>query len=358
MTDFNPWGVAFAQLTSRGPAPGRRQHFNPRPAGVVRAGSPTHHVWTHLAECPERWFSAQEVRRITGFSHAASSHALLYLVRMELLETAVDARNPRYLRYKVARGASMRVSSNSDEACAQRVESHAQTLPVAEQRRLAPVRGSWNQDLPAVDGVRAVPERHGASTNPSALAWAQRRGGPLHPRQLHLDRPRQSAEAPAVLRSNPAEGWSNTDSIGGCADTGDAGVCSDSEPAGTRVQSGAATAQAPISEIEVGYVAGRDSSASSVGRAPGVDTSGAGQPDRPNAAGEGDDTASHAHSSGDRLGRRAIAIESLGGSSESQREMLAPSHCERHATGTSHDAGASTARTQETSVRASNTPRL
>jgi hypothetical protein len=77
--------------------------FNPRPAGVIRAGSASDAVLKYLqenggfrTECQMLW--------ATKRSHSAISWACLYLIRQGLIEARPDtARNSRYLKYRAKR---------------------------------------------------------------------------------------------------------------------------------------------------------------------------------------------------------------------------------------------------------------
>lgn len=137
-----PWVTAFAQLTAQMATSPRVERPNPRPAGVVRRGSPAHVIFEHLAECPSRFFTLEEIRRITGTSHATASTSVMRLVGWGLVEAVPDARNSRYRRYRVATKAEIQVSDQVDAR-------YAKAPPFLEQRRLKPVPEVWSQDLPA-----------------------------------------------------------------------------------------------------------------------------------------------------------------------------------------------------------------
>ena len=76
---------------------------NPRPAGVIQPGSASDAVLSILSESPGRFFTCEQLIRATGRSHAAVSFALLYLRDQGRIEAFPDAaRNPRYMRYRMA----------------------------------------------------------------------------------------------------------------------------------------------------------------------------------------------------------------------------------------------------------------
>lgn len=110
MTIANPWAVAFAQLTTPTAPASQVERFNPRPAGVVRRGSPTHILYEFMAEAPERWFTEMEIRRFTGLSHSAASYAILFLSRRGFVDTTTDPRNGRYQRYRIRHGVEAVIS--------------------------------------------------------------------------------------------------------------------------------------------------------------------------------------------------------------------------------------------------------
>lgn len=77
--------------------------YNPRPPGVIQPGSASEAVLGVLRGNPGRFFTAQQLIRGTGRSHAAVSFALLYLRDKGMIQAFPDAaRNPRYRRYRVA----------------------------------------------------------------------------------------------------------------------------------------------------------------------------------------------------------------------------------------------------------------
>lgn len=111
----NPWAVAFAQLTAPSAPENRAERFNPRPAGVVRRGSPTHILYEFMTEASERWFTELEIRRFTGLSHGAASYAILFLSRRGYLDTTTDPRNGRYQRYRIRQGVEPVISERPDQ---------------------------------------------------------------------------------------------------------------------------------------------------------------------------------------------------------------------------------------------------
>ena len=74
--------------------------FNPRPAGVIREGSTSDVVLQALTECGGFRTEAQLIW-ITKRSHSAISWALIYLIRLGLVEARPDTvRNSRYQKYR------------------------------------------------------------------------------------------------------------------------------------------------------------------------------------------------------------------------------------------------------------------
>lgn len=75
-------------------------HFNPRPPGVIRAGSASDVVFRFLQSSPGMRNEAQ-IRWATKRSHSAVSWALIYLISIGKVESVPDvARNTRYKRYR------------------------------------------------------------------------------------------------------------------------------------------------------------------------------------------------------------------------------------------------------------------
>ncbi len=86
------------------PAKAAARRFNPRPPGVIQPGGTSEAVLRILAGNPGRFFTAQQLIRETGRTHAAVSFALLYLRDRGRIEAFPDAkRNPRYYRYRIKR---------------------------------------------------------------------------------------------------------------------------------------------------------------------------------------------------------------------------------------------------------------
>lgn len=82
-------------------------HYNPRPAGQIHAGSATEKVLHFFRERPGRWFSRYQVIHATRLSNTSAHNALTFLVATEHLQTAPDGmRHPRYLRYRFAERSS------------------------------------------------------------------------------------------------------------------------------------------------------------------------------------------------------------------------------------------------------------
>ena len=76
--------------------------YNPRPAGVYRPGCTADAVLQFLHGFPKNWFTHGEIVKRTGCSSKAVTWACIYLRSLHLVEcTSDDARNPRYLRYRI-----------------------------------------------------------------------------------------------------------------------------------------------------------------------------------------------------------------------------------------------------------------
>ncbi len=81
--------------------------YNPHPAGVIREGSASQAILAYLgAQQPGRFVPSAELIKATGRPHSAVSWSLVYLRGLGLVEVVPDgARNPRYNRYRLVRGA-------------------------------------------------------------------------------------------------------------------------------------------------------------------------------------------------------------------------------------------------------------
>ncbi len=80
------------------------ERFNPRPAGVIQAGSASEAVLELLRTHPQRFFTCGELIRRTNRTHAAVTWACLYLRSQGLVQASSDgARNPRFLRYRIVK---------------------------------------------------------------------------------------------------------------------------------------------------------------------------------------------------------------------------------------------------------------
>ena len=88
--------------------PPKRSAFNPRPPGVLVAGSASSHVLEFLTAHRPRLYSCAQVLRAVrqrgAWSDAQVRWSLLYLRSLGLIESVEDpARNARYLRYRAKR---------------------------------------------------------------------------------------------------------------------------------------------------------------------------------------------------------------------------------------------------------------
>lgn len=79
--------------------------YNPRACGVILPGSTTDQVLQWLIARPAgRWWENYQIERAVvqaGRSAKTVRWALVYLRQLELVEASGDARNARYLRYRV-----------------------------------------------------------------------------------------------------------------------------------------------------------------------------------------------------------------------------------------------------------------
>lgn len=84
--------------------PSRLHPNNPCPPGVMRPGSATEAVLVYLQDRREGWYSRRQIMAATGRSDQAVNWALLFLRHLGKVECKNnDARNPRYLRYRMVR---------------------------------------------------------------------------------------------------------------------------------------------------------------------------------------------------------------------------------------------------------------
>lgn len=82
----------------------RKQHFNPRPAGVMQPGRSSEVVLKTLREYGY-FMTEGQIRYRTGMNHAKVSWALLYLLRQGHIEDMPETfRNSRYRRYRIKAG--------------------------------------------------------------------------------------------------------------------------------------------------------------------------------------------------------------------------------------------------------------
>jgi len=78
----------------------RPPRFNPRPYGVMQRGAASD-ILAYIKQQPGRYFTSLELIAATQHTHSAVSWGLYFLRRLQLIETAPDPRNPRYLRYRL-----------------------------------------------------------------------------------------------------------------------------------------------------------------------------------------------------------------------------------------------------------------
>ena len=87
----------------------RKQHFNPRPAGVIRPGRSSEAVLSVLRDHGGLMTEGQ-IRYRTGLNHSRASWALLFLQNQGHIEAMPETfRNSRYKRYRA------KIGGTSDE---------------------------------------------------------------------------------------------------------------------------------------------------------------------------------------------------------------------------------------------------
>ena len=139
----NPFSWAVNQLANVQRVERKVPTFNPRPPGVIHAGSSSEAVLQILRAHPKVFFTHGKLMELTGKSHAAVSWALKYLRKQGLVKTIGDtARNERWLKYAAEIGAAdvqiankPRVHANSD--CLVRDEVRLQIEPQPEVHEAA-----------------------------------------------------------------------------------------------------------------------------------------------------------------------------------------------------------------------------
>lgn len=79
--------------------------YNPRPAGVILAGSASDTVLAVLRGRPGLWLTHAQILGLTSRSTKSVCWALMFLQAQQLVEsTPDDSRNSRYKRYRAAEG--------------------------------------------------------------------------------------------------------------------------------------------------------------------------------------------------------------------------------------------------------------
>lgn len=129
----NPFSWAVNQLANVQRVERKVPTFNPRPPGVIHAGSSSEAVLQILRAQPKVFFTHGKLMELTGKSHAAVSWALKYLRKQGLVKTIGDtSRNERWLRYRAVR------RTLNDEINEQSKEKHpsngwaAHAIPIAQ----------------------------------------------------------------------------------------------------------------------------------------------------------------------------------------------------------------------------------
>lgn len=77
--------------------------YNPNPQGIIKSSGTTVVVLGLLRSNAKRWHTHHDILSATGRTKAGVDWALLYLRKLQLVETCGDdARNPLYLRYRAS----------------------------------------------------------------------------------------------------------------------------------------------------------------------------------------------------------------------------------------------------------------
>lgn len=95
----SPWSQAFSQLIDRTECAPRRQHFNPRPPGILQTGGAAQAVNAFLEQNPGRYFTCAQIILGTGRTDKSVDWALLMLRSVRRVEMRRDPRNARYWQY-------------------------------------------------------------------------------------------------------------------------------------------------------------------------------------------------------------------------------------------------------------------
>lgn len=96
----SPFSMMVKQLENLPVPEPKREQFNPRPRGMIIKGSASAVVLEYLRRC-DKFQTEGQIRRKTMRSHAAVSWALIYLVKVGLVESRPDClRSSRYKRYR------------------------------------------------------------------------------------------------------------------------------------------------------------------------------------------------------------------------------------------------------------------
>ena len=99
----NPFAWVAGQLAGARRVEPATLKFNPRPPGVIQAGSASEAVLRVLRAHPETFFTNGQLIKLTGRSHSAISWALKFLAQHGHIKTIKDgARNERWFLYLAA----------------------------------------------------------------------------------------------------------------------------------------------------------------------------------------------------------------------------------------------------------------
>ena len=90
---------ALNQLTNPTTPTNPRQHFNPRPSGILQSGSATHAVRDFLASKPGRFMTTAQIIWGTGRTNKSVDWGLRMLRSLNMLEMRRDDRSARNWKY-------------------------------------------------------------------------------------------------------------------------------------------------------------------------------------------------------------------------------------------------------------------
>jgi len=267
----NPFSWAVTQLTNIQPVERKVPKFNPRPPGVIHAGSASEALLQILRANPTTYFTHGRLMELSGRSHAAVSWGLKYLREQGLVKSVGDtSRNERWLKYAAVIGTTdVEIAEKPrTKTRSERVVFDAKALPQPQGPGVAKVRRGGNQSLPPVAGeLQELPGRHGTATDVTSLAREEGHQQALHARKLPLDGADTPEAAPPVLSPGDRAGRDDDRSRSGTL-TGAADQEHGSAPVGSWLQPGTSQAGQALQALDVADVPGTDTAPARVGSSP------------------------------------------------------------------------------------------